>query len=98
MPRCVAKPVPNCMPQTPVSECAEWPIVGLDLVFSNGTTSLSTKTDTTGAYSIELPVGTWKVTTATFVRIIDGPQTLVVNAGASVIANYIVDSGLRVAA
>jgi hypothetical protein len=86
------------MPQTPVGACAEWPIGGLDLVFSNGTTTLLTKTNTAGAYSIELPAGTWKVTTAPFVRIIDGPQTLVVSAGASVTANYIVDSGIRAAA
>ena len=98
MPRCLAKPTSNCVPQAPDSACAEWPTVGLDLVFNNGTTILRTKTDTAGAYSIELPVGTWKVTTATFVRIIDGPQTLVVNAGAAITANYIVDSGIRAAA
>lgn len=98
MPRCLAKPTSTCLPQTPDSACSEWPVVGLDLVFSNGTTTLRTKTDTAGAYSIGLPVGTWKVTTAALVRIIDGPQTLVVNAGAAITANYIVDSGIRVAA
>jgi hypothetical protein len=87
------------MPQTPDSACtAEWPVVGLELAFSNGTTTLRTKTDTAGAYSIQLPAGTWKVTTATFVRIVDGPQALVVNAGATITANYTVDSGIRAAA
>jgi hypothetical protein len=99
MPRCLAKPAPNCLPQTADNNaCGEWPVAGLDLVYSNGSTTRLTKTDNVGAYSIELPTGTWKVTTATFMRIIAGPQTLVVSAGATITANYTVDSGIRAAA
>ena len=98
MPRCLAKPTSSCMPQAQGSACAAWPVAGLDLVFNNGTSTLHITTDTAGSYSIELPVGTWKVSTANLVRIIDGPQTLVVSEGAAITANYIVDSGIRAAA
>ena len=98
VPRCLAKPAPNCLPQAADNACGQWPVAELDLVFSNGSTTRLTKTDSAGAYSIELPVGTWRVATATFARIIDGPQTLVVNPGATITANYVVDTGIRAAA
>jgi hypothetical protein len=95
---CPANPASDCLPQPPNRLCAEWPIPGIELVFANGNTTLRTKTDSAGAYSIELPVGTWKVSTANFVRLISGPQNLVVSAGASIVADYIVDIGIRAAA
>lgn len=95
---CFAKPESRCLPQPQNSICGGQPIPGLELVFSNGSSSLITKTDSDGAYSIELPVGTWKVTTASFVRLISGPQTLVVSDGAAIVADYVVDSGIRAAA
>ena len=68
------------------------------LVFTNGNTSLTAQTDSTGDYSIELPAGTWVVNTNNYLRIISGPRTLVVNPGDSIIANYVVDSGIRASA
>ena len=76
----------------------ELPIPGLALVFTDGNTSFIAKTDPDGAYSIELPAGTWKVSTPSFVRLISGPQTLVVSDGAAIVADYVVDSGIRAAA
>jgi hypothetical protein len=73
-------------------------MAGLGLVFTKGNTSFVAKTDSAGAYSINLPVGTWSVTTATIARIISGPQTLEVTAGTSVVADFIVDTGIRAAA
>jgi hypothetical protein len=96
---CLPGPAPACMPNSPNGPaCGEWPIPGLELVFTNGSASLSAKTDSSGRYSIELPSGTWTVSTRSFMRIISGPLTLVVSAGASVIADYVVDTGIRAAA
>jgi hypothetical protein len=73
-------------------------VVGLGLIFTQGNTSFVAKTDSAGAYSINLPVGTWTVTTASIARIISGPQTLEVKAGSSIVADFIVDTGIRAAA
>ena len=77
---------------------ASWPGPGIALVFTNGTTTLVAKTDSAGAYTIDLPVGTWGVGTANFGRIVDGPQTVVVTNGGSIEADYVVDTGIRAAA
>lgn len=92
-------PVPGaaaCPPNiTNGSACTTRPIPNVELVFMNGTASLSTKTDSNGNYSIELPAGTWKVASAGVMRITSGPSMLVVAAGASIVANYVVDTGIR---
>jgi hypothetical protein len=67
-------------------------------VFSNGTVTFVAKTDSAGAYSVDLPVGTWRVGTANFGRIVDGPQTIVVADGESIEADYVIDTGIRAAA
>lgn len=71
---------------------------GLELVFTDGSTSRFAKTDNSGAYSIDLPAGTWHVSTASFARIVSGPQKLVVNAGTSIEADFVIDNGMRAAA
>jgi hypothetical protein len=73
-------------------------MAGLGLVFTNGDTTRGVKTDSSGHYSIELPAGTWKVSSLNFGRIISGPEPLVVTAGANIEANYVVDTGIRAAA
>ena len=70
---------------------------GVELVFTSDGLSRSAQTDSNGAYSIELPAGSWTVEAKPYVRIISGPRTLVVNAGTTVIANYVVDTGIRAA-
>ncbi|HEY8816752.1 MAG TPA: hypothetical protein VIP57_16845 [Candidatus Dormibacteraeota bacterium] len=87
-----------CPPEPTAHGCGETPIPGLELVFTDGSTTLVTKTDASGAYSIDLPSGTWNVTTASFARIVSGPQTLTVNAGASIAADFVIDTGMRAAA
>jgi hypothetical protein len=94
-------PVPanDCVPKNPIGAvCGGRPIPGLELFFTKGDTSLSTKTDASGKYSIELPAGTWSVNTHSIMRIINGPQTVVVRAGAGIVADYVVDTGIRAAA
>jgi hypothetical protein len=67
----------------------------LELVFASGSTSRIAKTDLGGNYSIELPSGAWTVNAKSYMRIISGPRNLVVQEGASIIANYTVDIGIR---
>ena len=87
-----------CPPQPASPACGQRPMVGLGLIFTKGNTSFVAKTDSAGAYSINLPVGTWSVATATIARIISGPQTLEVQSGMSIVADFIVDTGIRAAA
>jgi hypothetical protein len=94
---CPATLVP-CPPQPATPACGQRPMVGLGLVFTKGNTSFVAKTDSDGAYSINLPVGTWSVTAATVARIISGPQTLEVQPGTTIVADFIVDTGIRAAA
>jgi hypothetical protein len=95
---CIAKPSSGC-PAPPVNQsCDSWPVPGIALMFSNGTVTFVAKTDSAGAYSVDLPVGTWRVGTANFARIVDGPQTIVVADGGSIEADYVVDTGIRAAA
>ena len=94
---CVGKPASGC-PAPPVNQtCGSWPIPGIALAFTNGNTTFIAKTDSAGAYSIDLPVGTWGVRTANFERIVDGPQTIVVADGGSIEADYVVDTEIRAA-
>ncbi len=95
---CLAKPTSDCPAEPSNGQCGKLPIPGLALVFTDGDTSFIAKTDSGGAYSIELPVGRWKVSTANLGRIISGPPTVEVTAGASLVANYVVDTGIRAAA
>jgi hypothetical protein len=98
-PICVPAPNPEsgCAATSDGEACGSFPIPGLELDFTSGGTSLATKTGSGGDYSIELPAGTWTVTTRSIMRIISGPQTLVVTAGARIVANYVVDTGIRAA-
>lgn len=68
---------------------------GLELTFTNGGTSTSTTVDANGNYSITLPAATYKVSVKGIARIISGPNPVTVAAGASVEADYQVDSGIR---
>jgi hypothetical protein len=71
---------------------------GLALTFTDGSNSVSAKTGSEGSYSIDLAAGTWSVRAAGFGRIISGPMTVVVTDGAKIVANYVVDTGIRAAA
>ena len=68
---------------------------GLVISFTNGSATHSATVDSNGNYSIDLPAGTWKVTFKGIARIINGPNPVTVAAGASVEADYQVDSGIR---
>ena len=87
-----------CTPIQPANQppCAGRPVAGLEIDFAGNGASVGTRTDSNGAYSAELAAGTWKVTFKSYMRIISGPPTVTVHAGAAVVADYLVDSGIRV--
>ncbi len=86
-----------CAPVEPGGgACAGRPVPGLEIDYTNGASTSRAETDSTGAYSTDLGAGTWKVTMKTYMRIISGPTTVTVTAGSHVVANYILDTGIRV--
>jgi hypothetical protein len=97
---CPAQGSIACPPPTqPANQtCGKWPMTGLQLTFTDGGATRTATTDVAGAYSIDLPVGTWQVTSSNFARIIQGPQSVAVSEGASIEADYVVDTGIRAAA
>src|SRR5713226_9074304 len=86
-----------CSPvEVPDQPCAGRPVSGLEIDFSAGGTTVGARTDAKGAYSVELAAGTWKVSFTKPMRILSGPPAVTVEAGSGVVANYVVDSGIRV--
>jgi hypothetical protein len=68
----------------------------LEIDFTGNGTAAGARTDLSGAYSVELAAGTWKVSFKSYMRIISGPPTVTLQAGSRVVADYLVDSGIRV--
>jgi hypothetical protein len=90
---CGTIPVPGVMCPAPGPAnypCGTAPVPGLELDFTNGSTTMNTTTDSNGNYSIELPAGSWNVSTTNYMQIISGPTTVTISAGASLVANYTV--------
>jgi hypothetical protein len=82
--------------QPDFAPCKVAPSVGVVMVFtSERGTVTSTKTGSDGRYSIELPAGTYKVSGQNYVRMISGPPIVTVKAGATLVADYVFDSGIR---
>jgi hypothetical protein len=88
--------VPCAPVESSANPCMGRPVPGLEIDFTNGSTTSRTVTDSKGGYSIALNAGTWKVLIPGFMRVMSGPPTVTVTSGAHVIANYVVDSGIRV--
>jgi hypothetical protein len=76
--------------------CAKRLIAGVEIDYSDGRNSGTAVTDSMGAYSIDLAAGTWKVTLKTYMRIITGPTVVTVAAGSHIVADYVLDTGIRV--
>ena len=86
-----------CAPIQPAAQpCKIAPASGLEIDFAGGGTTVAARTDASGQYSVELPAGTWKVSFKGYLRIIKGPSTVTVNPGSNVVADYVLDSGIRV--
>ena len=84
--------------QPAFAPCKMKPAAGLEIVFTSNGTSVSTETKADGRYTIQLPAGTYKVSVKNYMRIISGPPNLTVKADATVVADYVLDSGIRYAA
>jgi hypothetical protein len=88
--------VPCAPVESNANPCMSRPAPGLEIDFSNGSTKSRTLTDSKGSYSIDLNSGTWKVAFTGVMRRISGPPTVTVTSGAKVVADYVVDTGIRV--
>src|SRR5712692_1344334 len=88
--------VPCAPVESSANPCVGRPVPGLEIDFTDGGTTSRTVTDSKGAYSIDLKAGTWKVVFTGVMRLISGSPTVTVSSGARVVANYVVDSGIRV--
>lgn len=86
-----------CAPMEPTANaCTKRFVAGVEVDFSNGRNSAAAVTDSQGAYSIDLAAGTWKVSLKTYMRIITGPTVVTVAAGSHIVADYVLDTGIRV--
>ena len=86
-----------CAPVQPAGDvCAGRFVAGVEVDFSDGRISSTAVTDSHGAYSIDLPAGTWKTTLKTYMRIISGPSVVTVVAGSHAVADFVLDTGIRV--
>ena len=89
--------VPCAPVEQPNNVCAGRPVPKLEIDYvQGGGVAARTVTDGAGNYTVELQPGTYKVTLKTYMRVISGPLTLTVSAGSSVVANYLLDNGIRV--
>jgi hypothetical protein len=70
------------------------PAAGIQIIFTADGKVMSTQTNSEGRYTIDLQAGTYNVNVAKYLRIISGPSTVTVTAGATVVADYVVSSGI----
>jgi hypothetical protein len=85
-------------PQPNFAPCKMKPAAGLEIDFvSDGGTVTSAKTGSDGRYEIGLTAGAYKVSVKNYMRVISGPPTVTVKPGATVVADYVLDSGIRTA-
>ena len=91
-----------CAPVEKVdSPCQGRPVPNLDIVFTSDSShdQVTARTDSGGRYSVQLAAGTWTVSFKNgIIRLIDGPKSVTVEAGGTVVANFLMDSGIRVPA
>ena len=79
------------------SSCAGRPVQKLEIDYLDGRgTESRTVTDASGNYSIVLEPGAYAVKMKTYMRVISGPLKLDVKPGSNTVANYLLDSGIRV--
>jgi hypothetical protein len=84
--------------QPDFAPCKMRPAAGLQIDFtSDRGTVFSTKTGSDSRYTIDLAAGAYKVSVKNYMRVISGPPVVTVKAGATAVADYVVDSGIRTA-
>src|SRR5262245_54020828 len=81
------------------SPCHGKPAAGVALIFTSASDEqVIAQTDSAGQYAVELKAGRWAVTFKGYLRVLSGPSSVTVGAGSSVVANYLLDSGIRLPA
>jgi hypothetical protein len=89
--------VPCAPVEQPGKTCTGRPVPNLELDYIDGRGGASrTVTDAQGNYSINLKPASYAVKISSYMRVISGPLKLQVDAGSSIVANYVLDSGIRV--
>jgi hypothetical protein len=79
--------------------CQGKPAANVALIFtSSSNEQVIAQTDSAGNYAVDLKAGKWAVAVKGYMRVISGPSTVSVEAGGSVVANYVLDSGIRLPA
>ena len=80
------------------SPCPGRPVAGLEIDFICGQPSSVTKavTDANGHYSVRVAPGSCAVKFQTYMRYVSGPLKFTVNAGDNIVADYVLDNGIRV--
>lgn len=87
-----------CAPVEQVgSPCPGRPVGHLEIDFICGQPYTVTKavTDSNGNYSVRLLPATCAVKFQTYMRYVSGPLKFVVHAGDNIVANYVLDNGIR---
>jgi hypothetical protein len=84
-----------CGPVSDGSSCVARLAAGLEIDFVDGKTVKSTVTDQKGDYSIQLSPATYQVQFMKHMRIVKGPSSVTVTADTKVVADYVLDSGIR---
>jgi hypothetical protein len=79
-------------------QCAGRPVPGVEIDFASGGPTARAVTDSTGHYAVTLAGGTWTVHVVGYMRVISGPKVVTVLAGSTVVADYVLDTGIRVPA
>jgi hypothetical protein len=88
------------VPCAPVEQqgnaCAGRPVPNLEIDYTAGATVEGRAvTDGKGNYSVELGPGAYVVRMKTYMRVISGPLKLAIAPGSNTVANYVLDSGIR---
>jgi len=88
------------VPCAPVEQagttCVGRPVPKLELDYvKDGQVVAVTVTDSGGSYQVSLTPGTYQVRMKTYMRVISGPLTIAVAPGSRLVANYLLDSGIR---
>jgi hypothetical protein len=88
--------VPCAPVEQPGQACAGRPVPQLELDYVVGTSiEARAVTDSAGHYALGLRPGAYNVRMKTYMRVISGPLNLAVAPGSSIVANYVLDTGIR---
>jgi len=88
------------VPCAPVEQagdpCRGRAVPQLEIDYLTGTTvNSTTRTDDSGHYAVTLRPGAYSVRMKTYMRVISGPANLTVGPGSNILADYVLDTGIR---